>query len=1080
MALIFGLDIGTTSIGFAVIDYDADKADGRILRLGVRIFPEARDPAGTPLNEQRRQKRMGRRQLRRRRKRRKLLNEALTETGLLPPFSKENGSEWATVMKSDPYALRNRGLEEPLDAYELGRALYHLAQRRHFRGRDLEEEDTEKAENRKKADKSGTDDADEKKTKAASEATATLLKRENKTLGSWLSERGPHKSKSGEYPKRKRNEHAKRENVEDEFERLWNKQKEHYERLKESAFKDRIHDAIFHQRPVFWRKNTLGECQFMPGKPLCPKGAWLSQQRRMLEKLNNLEVVFGESRPLNKDERAAILEKLQTQASITWGGIRTALKPLYKARGESGTEKKLKFNLELGGERTLLGNPLEAKLTKIFGDAWHHHPHKQAIRDTVPGRLWSADYGEVGTQRVVILPQAKRKANRKAAAHSFIDEFGVNEEHAVALADIKLPTGWEPYSIEALRAMLPHLEDGVRFGALVNSPEWEDWRNETFPERQQPTHDILDRLPSPTDKEERDYIAKLRNPTVVRTRNELRKVVNNLIDMFGKPALIRVELTRDVGKSKREREEIQSGIRRQERRRSAAKKDLEEKGIAEPSRNDVEKWLLWKESKERCPYTGDHISFAALFQEDGFEVEHIWPRSRSLDDSFRNKTLCRRDVNQEKGNCTPFEYLGHDANRWPEITDRLQNMRATRGGEGMPQGKIKRFLAHSIPNDFAARQLNDTGYAAREAVEFLKCLWPDRGPQAPVTVQSVSGRVTAQLRKLWCLNNILDGSGEKTRSDHRHHAIDALVVACAHPGTTQRLSHYWQARERHSVKRPLLSPPWETVRADTERAIDEIIVSHRVRKKVSGRLHKETTYGDTKRDATTRSGTYRQFVTRKKVEALSKSELSQVPETDGEGIRDKRVREIVTKWVEDHGGDPKKAFPPYPKRSPDGPEIRKIRILKKQQLHLMARVGTGYADLGDNHHIAIFRLPDGKIDFEVVSLFEASRRLAKREPVVRRERNDGAQFIMSLSPGDVIEFQKGEEKGLWVVHGIASNGRPTLAGINDARPTSAKESEKRGMDGKRNDFEPRFGGFILRRPRKVSIDPIGRIRPAND
>ncbi len=1072
MALIFGLDIGTTSIGFAVIDHDPDKADGKIRRLGVRIFPEARDPDGTPLNQQRRQKRMARRQLRRRRKRRKLLNEALTETGLLPPFSKENGSEWAEVMKSDPYALRKRGLEEALSAHELGRALYHLAQRRHFKGRDLEEDDTEKAENRKKADESGTDDADEKKTKAASEATATLLKKENKTLGSWLSECGPHKPKPGEYPKRKRSKHAKRENVENEFERLWNAQKEYHESLKESAFKDRIHDVIFHQRPVFWRKNTLGECRFMTGKALCPKGAWLSQQRRMLEKLNNLEVVVGESRPLNKDERAAILERLQTQASMTWGGVRTALKPLYKARGESGAEKKLKFNLELGGEKALIGNPLEAKLANIFGDAWQHYPHKQAIRDTVPDRLWSADYGQVGTQRVVILPQAERVKNHKAAALSFIDKFSVSREQAAALANIKLPTGWEPYSIEALRAILPHLEAGVRFGALVNGPEWETWRNETFPERSQPTGEVADRLPSPADKEERDYIAKLRNPTVVRTRNELRKVVNNLINMFGKPDLIRVELTRDVGTSKRKREEIQEGIRRQERRRNTAKKDLQDKGISQPSRDDIEKWLLWKESKERCPYTGDQISFAALFQENEFEVEHIWPRSRSLDNSFRNKTLCRGDVNQEKDNCTPFEYLEHDADRWSEIKDRLQKMRAVKGGDGMPQGKINRFLAQSIPDDFAARQLNDTGYAAREAVAFLKRLWPDLGPQAPVTVQAVSGRVTAQLRKLWNLNNILDGDGEKTRSDHRHHAIDALVVACAHPGMTQRLSNYWQARERPGVKRPLLLPPWETVRADAERAVDEIVVSHRVRKKVSGRLHKDTTYGDTNEDVTTKSGTYRQFVKRKNVEELSKSDLVE--------IRDGRIREIVTKWVEEHGDDPKKAFPPYPKRSPGGPEIRKVRILMKRQLSLMKRAATGYAELGDNHHIAIFRLPNGKTDFNVVSLFEASRRLVKRKPVVQRERGDGAQFIMSLSPGDVIEFQEGEEKGLWVLHGIESEGRPTLAGINDARPTTVKEAEKLGMDGKRKNFRPRLEGFMSRRPRKVSIDPIGRIRPAND
>ena len=297
---------------------------------------------------------------------------------------------------------------------------------------------------------------------------------------------------------------------------------------------------------------------------------------------------------------------------------------------------------------------------------------------------------------------------------------------------------------------------------------------------------------------------------------------------------------------------------------------------------------------------------------------------------------------------------------------------------------------------------------------------------------------------------------------------------------TQRLSRYWQARERRDVQRPILPRPWETIRADAERAVADIVVSHRVRKKISGQLHKETTYGDTKTDVTTRSITYRQFVTRKRVEELSKSELKKIPEKGGEGIRDDNVRKTIVRWVEAHGGDPKKAFPPYPKCSPNGPEIRKVRLLIKQQKGLMAQVATGYADLGDNHHIAIYRLPSGKTDFEVVSLYEASRRLAKREPLVQREHRNGGQFIMSLSPGDVVEFQKGEDKGLWVVHGIQSEGRPTLARINDARPTTVGEAQKQGMNGKREIFRPRLGGFMSRQPRKLSVDPIGRIRPAND
>ena len=335
---------------------------------------------------------------------------------------------------------------------------------------------------------------------------------------------------------------------------------------------------------------------------------------------------------------------------MTWPGVRRALAPLYRARGEPGEERALKFNLEEGGEKKLLGNPVEAKLAEIFGGDWPEHPRRQEVRDSLPQRIWQADYEQVGDQRVVILPKAQRAARRAELVQNFVAEFGLSDAQATKIETMKLPSGWEPYSVEALQAMLPHLEDGVRFGELVISPDWEGWRAETFPDREQPTGEVFDRLPSPTDREERDHIASLRNPTVARTRNELRKVVNNLIDLYGKPDLIHVEVARDVGNSKRQREEKASGIRRQERRRKAAREALQQNGIVEPARADVEKWMLWEECGHRCPYTGDTISFDALFRTGDFEVEHIWPRSRSLDNSFRNKTLCRKDVNLRKGN----------------------------------------------------------------------------------------------------------------------------------------------------------------------------------------------------------------------------------------------------------------------------------------------------------------------------------------------------------------------------------------------------------------------------------------------
>jgi CRISPR-associated endonuclease Csn1 len=1033
---VFGLDIGTTSIGFAVVDLDEARGCGKIQRLGARIFPEARDVDGTPLNQQRRAKRMMRRQLRRRRQRRRSLNELLAAHGLLPAFG---SPEWAKVMAADPYALRDRGLAAPLAPHELGRALYHLSKRRHFKERDLAESDGERNDAAKPEE---TEDAKSR------DSFVAALRASGETLGQALSRRDPVKA-------RKRGEHATRAIVLDEFRRLADAQAPHHPRLRDRAFVGALEEAIFAQRPVFWRKSTLGRCPLVPDAPLCPKGSWLSQQRRMLEKVNNLAIAGGNARPLDAEERDAILAALAAQKSMSWGGVREALKPFFKARGES--VKSVRFNLEYGDEKGgLKGNLVEADLAKVFGAKWTEHSNKAALREFAPQALWEADYGEIGTQRVVIRPEGDRARRRAVLADVLVHDYGATREEAVALTKLHFPQGWEPYSTAALRLFLPELERGERFGTLLASPDRESWRDANFPNRDRPTGEILDRLPTPQDQDEARRQAQLRNPTVVRVQNEMRKVVNNLIDLCGKPDLIRVELAREIGLSKQEREDKTRDMRARERERKAARDDLIENGVADPSRDDIEKWLLWQECRKQCPYTGDEIGFADLFN-GRFEVEHIWPRSKSLDDSFRNKTLCRKDVNNTKGAQLPFEFFQGRPDDWAAAKARVD---ALVREKTMRPGKAKRFFAASMPDDFVNRQLVDTSYAAKQARSFLQRLWPDLGSKAPVNVQAVTGRVTAQLRRRWGLNHILAEDGEKTRADHRHHAVDALVVACTHGGYAQQLSAYFQAVE--SRDSPRLAEPWPTIRKDAQAAIEAVVVSHRVRKKVSGPLHKETIYGDTGRDERAKGPAYRLFVRRKPLASLTKDELND--------IVDPRVRSIVNAWVAARGGDPKKAFATFPRLGNDGPLIRKARLRVKQQLALMAPVSTGYADMGNNHHIAIYRLPNGKADFDVVSLFEASRRLARREPIVRRRRDDGANFVMSLSIGDTLRFAKnaGQQPTMWRVQKIASKGQISLLDLADASP---KEPSL---------FEPMVGGVVSRNAVKLSVDPIGRVRPAND
>lgn len=1021
---IWGFDLGTTSIGFSVVDYQQAQDQGNIRGLGARIFPEGvTEDKKEPRNKIRRTKRLMRRGVRRRKLRRRLLNETLASVGLLPRFGT---TDWNAAVAVDPYALRRDGLMRPLLPQELGRALYHLAKRRGFAGRAAEEKKTDPDDMAAKADAQKL--ADEKG---------------DRTLGAFLAAQS-----------KKRGRHHTRDMIKEEFERLWAFQKPHHPQLNDPQFEARIRHLVFFQRPTFWRLKTLSKCQFCPDDAPEPKGSWSGQEFLLLEQLTKLRIAGANQRPLTDAERALLHDHLHRYKTASWGGVRKALRKHWRALDEAEDQR---FNLEVSGaEDKLRGNVVEVELRNLFGESWDGHPSRDEIRRDLHKHLWTADYLQVGNTRVEIRRDEEARQKRREAREWMKQNWSLTDQRAETLAKLELPGEWIGWSRTAVSEMLPLMQRGHSVGDLTRSPDWQSWREQTFPGRQQPTGEIRDRLPSHPRS-----IPDVRNPTIHRALNELRKVVNNLLAAHGRPDLIRIELTRELKESKSRRSDRLSKNKKNEAERKKAFADLEAHGIADPGRNDVEKWLLWKESNERCPYTGDHIGFEALFREGKYQVEHIWPRFY-LDNNFSNKTLCRTDINLLKGNRTPYQVWGHDPDAWHALKQRLADCK-------LPEYKVKRFVRSDVASpdditeagldDFSQRQLADTGWAAREARDFLKKLWPDDNSIAPV--ETVNGRITAQLRHQWGLNSILNPDGEtKTRADHRHHAVDALAVALTSRSVVKRLADWHRTRET-GARPPQFQAPWSGLLEEAKLKTGAIVVSHKSRRKVSGAFHAETVMGDTGKDEKTKSGTFRLFVTRKNVERLSKSEI--------ESIRDPAIRKIVTLHVNERGGDPKKAFPPYPRLSAngaEGSEIRRVRLLVKQQIDLMVPVGTGYADAAANHHIAAYRKPDGGVHWQIVSLHEAARRIAARQPVVSRSGPDDSIFVMSLAAGDIIKFPEGHAHvGLRTVTSVWSSGVVVTEAINDAEG---------------HPWRPSIGSIVNSGAVKVSVDPIGRVRPARD
>lgn len=1123
MQTVWGFDLGVTSVGFAVVRWDGwDTPDGQgaILRLGVRAFPETREidtqGPGAPLNAARRQKRLMRRQTRRRRWRRLHLRALLAEAGLLP------APDAAPPQGQDPYALRARGLAAALTAEETGWAIFHLLKRRGFQGSrkvgpaepapaTAEDEEAPRGRRRRAtAELTPAAPADarareEDEERARGEALAARLA--GRKLAAYL-QSDDHLKPDGttsalwETPRR-RAVGQTRPMVREEFEALWTEQAKHHPQLLTPELKTRIETVALAQRPTFFRARTVGTDDLEPSEPRALKAEWLTQRFEMLQLVNALRFQHGNQRALDADERAKAIAYLERVRKPSWDGLLNAI----------GVAKGTKFTHQRGEKATLRGNATEATLRVALGAAWDVLP--EATRETIRaeiGRTWHRiEYRPAkGGAILEIRDHAGIAAERAALAERARTEWRLPAEAAEALSRIDLPDGAGRHSLKAMRKLLPHLEAGEPYMTAVEREYGA--RRESGPP--------VDRLPVPNPSELRKIedrwvrermealFAGIRNPTVLRTLGELRKVVNTLLRAHGRPDVIRLEFARDLKQSAEERRRTDKRQRDRERARDDARREVAKLGKpaeGPEGEENVLRWLLCKEQGGRCPYSGDTIGCADALDAAATQIDHIFPVSRSFDDSQANKVLCFARQNAEKGRRTPFEWLSGDADRWAHLTTIVwEQMKSA----GWPEAKRRRCLKATLEDPeadeagFTNRQLVDTAFIARAARPYLGLLFGG-GQKGVDAVQPVPGRATALLRRAWGigLGRLLGGAGEdgsKVRDDLRHHAVDALAVALTAPRTVAELSRWWQQRET-GLRPPGFRLPWPGFRDQAKAAVEAILVSHRVQAKLSGPLHEETRLGDTGLREANGSAIY---VKRKPVAELSASEILSTPEDGRDAwIADAGVRQAILDHLAAQGltlerrargaapdaaagrrlkallaeeirlkltEETRKRWADQGITAERGPVIRRVRlhIRRKEGVMRVHAARNIHAELGPgtNHHIAIYR--DGEtVRFLVVTRREALARVQRSEPVVQPEHPEGGRLVMALRAGDVLRNAKNGREEFIGVHKFNAKGQIFFRLLNKSPrdeyagsamvPTLARD------------------GWC-----KVAVDPIGRWRPA--
>lgn len=1056
-----GLDLGSASIGWALIALDSSHNPHTLLRAGVRIFEPGVEGSMSEIERgkdqskaiDRRNARLHRRQLRRRAARQRDLFLLLQQKSLLPPAADpsahlpdqrhqvlndldraltadlrrtvEAGSLRA-VEQSLPYYLRKSALDRKLSAFELGRVFYHLIQRRGFKS------------NRREGKKAKDDDLGKVKA-GISELEVLMASAGTRTLGEYFAGLNSHE-------RRIRGRWTARTMYEHEFELIWQSQRAYSPDVLDDDLKARIHRLLFFQRPIAAQEHLIGFCELEPEKRRAPWAFLEAQRFRALQKVNDLRVIEHGAlaeRPLTDDERKTVFAKLEDEDDQSFA----ALKKLLGL-------KKAEFNLERGGEKRLRGNRTNSFMRSVFGVFWDEMPEDEKHQAVT---LWYRT-------------ESEEKLAQKARERWALDENAASKFAATQPED-----GYCSLSLKALRRLLPEMEKGVSYGEI---------RPQFYPEERHEPKELLPLV--------RDAVPSLRNPAVERALTEVRKLVNAIVRQYGKPYEIRIEMARELRKSRKEREEATRRNRTREGEKKHAKvKILDECKIQNPSRSDVEKALLFEECGGVCPYTGRSIEFSSLFGDSQFDVEHIVPLSRCPDDSFLNKTLCYHEENRSvKGGRTPWEAYGADQERWAQILARV-------GKFGNP-AKLRRFELRSEEElgEFTARQMNDTRYTTRLAVDLLSALYGGRDiPRGDCAnrrvIHATTGMVTATLRKSWELEAILrealpSYNGEsrgKPRTDHRHHAVDAIVIALTSQATIQHMSKAaarapsWQAGHRAFRG---LEAPWQNFVDSIRPHIESMIVSHRPERKMSGALHDETNYGRPRLE-----GRRTVVHTRKPVTSLGAKDIA--------SIVDPVVRRAVGEKFSALGGDLSRCetandWPACPASNGKAVPIRRVRIRKVLNV---STVGKGarqrFVMPASNHHVEVFAKLDAhgkevRWDSVVVSLLDAVERKRQQLKVIQRSYRDTDDYIFkfSLMGGDIVQLHKNCDHAagkcspsLYRLRTIAANGQLSLVRVTDAR----LKDEIRKV---REWWSPMCDALRKLDCQKVQIDLLGKVHPAND
>lgn len=982
-----GIDLGTNSIGWAAIQLSEENEPRQLIDVGVRIFSDSRNPKDKSSNAaQRRAPRAMRRNRDRKLQRGRRLMNALVRGKLMPVDPRDR----KRLETEDPWVLRAKALDERLSLHQTGRAIYHLGLRRGF-----------KSNRKTDGDEAG------KVYDAIARTTALMAETGTRTVGELFG--APRRAQQQENDKRAVGDrkplpqarvrlhgtgaklaydyYPQRDVILNEFDAIWTSQSEYHDELT-TDLKNCLRGIISHQRPL--KSPPVGRCAFLHDELRASKALPDFQKFRILQDVNNLQVgtVGQTTRPLTEPERAELLQFLLVPSS------KSARRSFDQIRKKLGLEQSQRFNLESEKRKHLNGDQTAARMMQ--SDAWGPDWFKLSM-----------------AEQSGIIQRVIDEEDNSALANWFADIHGLEPELAQQVAKVRLPQRYGHLSASAIGRLLPHLAAGRRYdeaasfefashSQLADGEIHDDglpYYGEVLRHRTAFQHE------QPRNVEE--AFGKVANPTVHVALNELRKVINDLIQRYGEPPeQVVLELARDLPLSAERLNQLERTQKANQEANERRRTQLA--GLGQIDSHDNRLRLRLFEEYEataglpvQCVFTGQVIGITDLLSAE-IEIEHILPESRTLDDSIANKVLATRRANRDKGNRTPFEAFGssHGEYDWEAISRRAEFLPANKRWRFSPTA-MERF---ENEGRFLDRHLNDTRYIARLGKEFVEALYGGQGrPGQPRSVWVVQGRLTADLRHYAGFNGLLSDDNRKDRTDHRHHAIDALIVALTEPAMIKRaasLAKTTNTTDHHHQIMSAMAEPLQRYRRSLDDRLHKLTVSHKPDHGIQSAMHNDTAYGLT--GDTDKKG-QPLLVARKAIASFERADQLAA-------IRDAELRrlfQVATKGLTD-----KKTFSEALQHAAAtmSPPVRSARVLTpmKETAFVTITHGDGHvkAYKGDsNYCYEVWRTGKGVWTGEIITTFQAYQR-TQHEPDwwKRLEGAGGQKLIMRVRKGDMLEL----------------------------------------------------------------------------